>query len=81
MQKVTAHLIISKDYGTAISASQWIGELKEHCDDYNSDHHGDDWRTKDEERTVVTVEFEVPKDIFKRQPILSVIGKLKTVEQ
>lgn len=74
--KVTAHLVVSKGYSRAIIASQSINEVVTHCEEYNEEHWGENYRTKDRERAVITVEFEVPDEIFKRQPIVEVPGKV-----
>lgn len=68
-QKVKAHLVVSDGYGVAIAASQWIGELQEHCDTWNADEGGANWRNERRSRAIVTVEFEIDDSIFEPPPI------------
>lgn len=75
--KVKAHLVVSKGYHLAITASQWVDEVLEHCEEYNKEHHGEGYLTKPKERAVVTVEFEVPDNVFNPLPPPPVIqGKV-----
>ncbi len=74
--KVKAHVIISKGYGTAITASQWLNELQESCDGHNAEYCGSGWQFEPRNRIVVTVEFEVPDDAFDPPEILEVKGTL-----
>jgi hypothetical protein len=65
-------------------ASQWPGDLERRCEEYNQQHYapGDDeesgrlstYLEHDRKRTVVTVEFELPDNVFLRQPRLTVKG-------
>lgn len=66
--KVIAHLVVSKGYALAITASQWIDELREHCDEHNEEEHGEGWRSCEQDRAVVSVEFEVPDSVFAPMP-------------
>jgi hypothetical protein len=75
--KVKAHLVVSKGYGSAIVCSQWIGEMHEHCEVFNREHFGPEYLSRDRERAVVTVEFEVPDNIFHRDAVPQVEGKIE----
>ncbi|MFZ3054773.1 MAG: hypothetical protein WA091_02230 [Minisyncoccales bacterium] len=66
--KVKAHLIVSKGYGLALAASQWIDQLRNDCEEHNRDYHGDDYLSQPKDRAVVTVEFEVPDNVFNPPP-------------
>jgi len=74
--KVTAHIQVSKGYGRGIQCSQWIDELLESSEEYNQEHHSDGWLSKDRDRAVVTVTFEVPDSVFKRDPIAKLEGQI-----
>jgi len=62
--KVKAHLVVAKGYERAITASQWVDEVLDHCDEHNKENGGENWRHERLDRTVVTVEFEVPDSVF-----------------
>ncbi len=64
--KITAYLVIQKNYGIAISASQDPDEILVGCEEYNQEYHGDDYLSQPRDRTVVTVEFDVPDSVFER---------------
>ena len=66
--KVTGHLVVSKGYSRVITASQWIDEMRKHCEEYNEEYLGEGYRSKPKERAVVTVEFEVPDSVFDPDP-------------
>lgn len=66
--KVTAYLVVSRGYKLVISASQWIDELLENCDEHNREYHGEGWRQEVRDRAVVTVEFELPDSVFDPSP-------------
>ena len=66
--KIKAHLIVCKGYGLAISASQWIDDLREQTDEHNREYTGDNWRNEEKDRVVITVEFECPNEVFAPLP-------------
>ena len=72
--KVIAHIQIHKGYGIAVQASQWPQELMERSEEFNrevyanTDEDHSDYLEHDRDRTVVTVEVEVPDSVFKREP-------------
>ncbi len=80
MQKVKAYLTIIDEYGLAIRASQWPSELQEHCDEYNAEMLGEDWRQKRRKKVMMTVEFEVPCDVFDPPNIPLVKGQISEEE-
>lgn len=75
--KVRAHLMVAKGYALAIMASQWPEGLEQRCEEHNQQRYapGDDdepghdsnYLAYDRDRTVVTVEFELPDSVFRRQ--------------
>lgn len=75
--KVKAHLVVSKGYGSAIVCSQWIGEMHDHCETFNREYFGPEYLSRDRERTVVTVEFDVPDYVFQREPAPQIEGKIE----
>ena len=74
--KVVAHVVVARGYGIAIKASQWIDELQQHCEDSNREAYGDGYLSEDRERAVVTVTFEVPDHVFKRQTVPEIAGEI-----
>lgn len=84
IMKVKGHIMVMKGYGTAIMASQWRDELAQRCEERNQEHYapGDDDEPEHDSTylahyrscAVVTVEFDVPDDVFKRQPLPEVQG-------
>ena len=73
--KVKAHLVVQKEYGLAISASQWIEEVQKQAEEYNQQYLEEDYLCKDRKRAVITVEFDVPDSIFLRELVPQVEGK------
>jgi len=71
--KVKAHLVVSKGYGLAITASQWLDQLRIETEKHNRDYHGEDYLSHPKDRAVVTVEFEVPDDVFNPPPAPPII--------
>lgn len=76
--------MVAKGYWLGIMASQWKSELEQKCEEHNQQHHApgyddspehsDNYLNYDRDRAVVTVEFEVPDEVFKRQPTVQVAG-------
>lgn len=85
--KVTAHVLVHKGYGIAIEASQWRDTLEQKSEEYNQGRfapgfiddteHDATYLGHDKVAAVVTVEFEVPDDVFVRQPTTIVAGTIK----
>jgi len=74
--KVKAYVMVSKGYGLAISASQWPSEMENSCEEHNREHFGEEYLSRQKERAVVTVEFEVPDSVFERPPRPEVKGNM-----
>ena len=74
--KVVAHVVVAKGYSIAIKASQWVDELQQHCEECNQEAFGDRYLSEDRERAVVTVTFEVPEHVFKRQTVAEIKGEI-----
>ncbi len=82
--KVMAHVMVEKGYGVAIAADQWRSNLLKECEDHNQQQwapRGDEnpelsseYLNHDMNRAVVTVEFDVPDEAFKRRPVTKVKG-------
>jgi hypothetical protein len=70
----SAHLIVSKGYSKGIDCHQNIDDAVRHAEEWNAQLLGEDYMSKDRERAVITVLFNVPDKIFKREHIVSVTG-------
>lgn len=83
MMKVTAHIVVAKGSRLALAASQWPAQLIEQCEERNRELHesdgASDYLAHDRDSTVVTVEFEVPDEVFKRTSLLVLQGSVTTV--
>jgi hypothetical protein len=75
--KFTAHILIEKDYWLGLDASQWPSGLIQAAEEFNEEYHGVDWRSHPRQRAVVTVEFDVPDNIFEREAIETIKGTMK----
>jgi len=76
VMKVTAHLVVSKGYGRAIMASQWIDECLQHCEEHNAEHCGEGYLSEPKDRATITVSFDVPDSVFEREPVPMIEGAL-----
>ena len=66
--KVKANVIIKKEYGLALAASQDLVQLRNDCEEHNRDYYGENHLFEPKDWVVVTVEFEVPDDVFNPLP-------------
>jgi len=66
--KVTAHLKIAPD-GKAYAAMPYPQMMEESCEEHNREYLGPGYLSRDKQFAAVTVEFEVPDNIFKRAPL------------
>lgn len=74
--RVKAYVVVHRGYGTAIFAGQWPDRLDVECEEYNRAIYGEfDYLSRDKERAVVTVTFDLPVDVFKRSSRIQVEGK------
>lgn len=65
---ITAHLKVGSD-GVAYYASPFPEIVQEAAEEHNKQLLGPGYLSQDKAFAPVTVEFEVPDDIFKRQPL------------
>ena len=85
--KVKAHILVRKGYHLGMACSQWRSELEEKAERANQEWHtpGDDedpqnnsdYLNHDRTLSVVTVEFDVPDEVFKRTPPPVIAGEVK----
>lgn len=67
--KVTAHILVGKDYSRGIDCSQCLDSILGASEEHNEDHYGEGYLSQDKQYAVVTVEFEVSDLVFKRSPV------------
>lgn len=82
--KVTAHVMVCRKYNLALLCSQWLSDVEAQAEERNKERFssfGDDdsseYLNHDKDSIAVSVEFEVPDDMFLRLRTPTIQGQLK----